>query len=55
MSTNDLINAIGALCEMCGVMREMLMENGFTRKEAVALVGEYINTTMKPKDNKEDN
>ena len=51
---SDALAAIGAMCEISGVMREELIKNGFTRREAVALVGDYITATFSPKGNKEE-
>lgn len=33
---------IGILCEALGVMRESLMRNGFTRREAVEITRAYM-------------
>lgn len=37
------MTAVGALGEICGTMRDMFIANGFTREEAIYLVGEFIN------------
>lgn len=34
---NETVTAIGAMCEFLGLMRKNLMEQGFTREEAVAM------------------
>lgn len=44
---NKLINAIGAMGEMCGLLRESLLKNGFTRDEANHLVGVFLAETLK--------
>ena len=33
----ELVTAVGAMCEFLGLMRKNLMEQGFTREEAVAM------------------
>ena len=38
----ELINGIGAICEIAGLMRDNLIRNGFTRKEACDIVGRYM-------------
>lgn len=40
---NDLIMGMGALAEMAALMRDSLIKNGFTRKEACSIVSNYIN------------
>lgn len=45
---NDLVTAIGALAEMCGLFQQHLLKQGFTRKEALELTKTYISTTMTP-------
>ena len=42
----EFVNAIGAMSEMVGIMREHLMRNGFTREEAVDIVKAYIIAVM---------
>ena len=39
----DLIMGMGALGEMAALMRDSLIKNGFTRKEACTIVSNYIN------------
>ena len=39
---NEILNAVGVLAEMCGLMRDNLMRNGFTREEAVAMATYYL-------------
>lgn len=41
-----LINAIGALSEVCAEMMNRLMQNGFTREEALYLTGEFIKSAF---------
>ena len=52
---NSYVNAIGALCETCGLMLKQLKAQGFTRSEALHLVEVYVKTTFQPKQNKEEN
>ena len=33
----QLVTGVGAMCEFLGLMRKNLMEQGFTREEAVAM------------------
>lgn len=51
---NDLLNAVGALAEMCALMRDELMKNGFTRKEAISMATEYLKNITKPNTSKEE-
>ena len=44
---NKFINAIGAMGEMCGLLRESLIKNGFTREEANHLVSIFLSETLK--------
>lgn len=44
LNVNQLITAIGAVSEMAALMRDHLMANGFTRKEAVSITGQYVCT-----------
>ena len=49
MNKNDvakLINGIGAIAEVSGLFLNELMKNGFTREEAMVLVGEMIKVTF---------
>lgn len=41
-NVNEIVTAVGAAAEIAGLMREHLMTNGFTRKEAVTIAGQYI-------------
>lgn len=38
----ELLNALGSLSEMAGFLRDNLMQNGFTREEAVMLSGQFL-------------
>jgi hypothetical protein len=42
-----LINAVGVLAEMMRLLREELLKNGFTRAEAIYLVGEFMKNQIK--------
>lgn len=44
LDVNQLITAIGAVLELAALMRDHLMANGFTRKEAVNIAGQYVCT-----------
>jgi hypothetical protein len=44
LDVNQLITAIGAVSELAALMRDHLMANGFTRKEAVNIAGQYVCT-----------
>ena len=49
MNKNDvakLINGIGAIAEVSGLFLNELIKNGFTREEAMVLVGEMIKVTF---------
>lgn len=51
----EMLTALGALAETCGFLKTRLMLNGFTKKEAMELVGQYLTATVTPRNNKEDN
>lgn len=51
-SPKEMLEAIGALAELAGYMRDQLMKNGFTRAEATVMVSEYIRNTMFNKEDK---
>lgn len=36
---SDFINGIGAVAEMVGIIRDNLIQNGFTRNESCHIVG----------------
>ena len=46
---NDVVNAIGAMAEMCDVLYKQLIVRGFKHKDAMELVKEYINATVAPR------
>ncbi|GHV34933.1 hypothetical protein FACS18949_11910 [Clostridia bacterium] len=37
-----IINSLGGLSEMLGVYRDMLIEQHFTREEAIQMCGAYV-------------
>lgn len=43
---DDMINAIGAVCEIAGFMLERLLDNGFSREEAFTVCMEYVLGTL---------
>lgn len=45
----NLLNSIGALSELLGVMRSKFEQNGFTREESVYLVGVILKAIIKSK------
>ena len=46
----DAVNRLRALGEMLGVYRNGLLENGFTREEAIDLCKDYVRMSLdKPK------
>ena len=48
----NLINGIGAICEMAGVLRDNLIRNGFTREEACRMVTSVLSEAFRsPKSN----
>jgi hypothetical protein len=40
---NNLLQSIGAMAELSGILREEFIKNGFSREEAVYLVGVIFN------------
>lgn len=38
----NLIDALGATVEMASILRDQLVQNGFTREEAVKMSSEFI-------------
>lgn len=50
---NNLVTAIGALAEVCGLFQQHLLKQGFSRKEALELTKTYLSTTITP-DKKEE-
>lgn len=43
----NLINSIGALSELLGMIRDEFIKNGFTREESVYLIGVILETIIK--------
>lgn len=41
-----MIDSIGALSEMAGILRDSLMQNGFTREESVGIACEFVISTI---------
>lgn len=39
---NETLNGIGATCELLGFLRDTLIQNGFTREEAVGMATEVL-------------
>lgn len=54
-ATKQAVLAMGALAELCAELKRRLIENGFTEKQALDLVGKYLVATITPNKNKEDN
>lgn len=50
----DLINALGALCEVAGFLYTNLIKNGFPEERAYELAGEYIMQTLFAASQKEE-
>lgn len=44
----DFMNAIGAIAEIAGLLRETLVMNGFTREEAVLICSNTVTTMFNP-------
>lgn len=42
----EFINGIGAIMEVSGIMRDQLIAQGFTRPEAVQMVGQFLNSVL---------
>lgn len=42
MMEEDFIEAIGALCEICGLVLSGLLRNGFTREGAISIITEIM-------------
>ena len=51
----EITTAIGAACEVVGFLREQLMNNGFTRDEAVGMCCEVLTGMIIPNANREEN
>ena len=45
----ELLMVVGAAAELCGLLRDQLIKNGFTREEAVAMSTEYLKILASPK------
>ena len=52
---NDFVTAVGALAEGCGLFMVELLNQGFSRKEALSLTEAFVKSTLQSKPNKEDN
>lgn len=44
----EFINAVGALSEIAGLLRDQLVKNGFTRVEACQMVSTILASMIKP-------
>lgn len=42
----ELLNSMGMLGELCSILRDSLMRNGFTREEAVSIVSAVVAKTF---------
>jgi hypothetical protein len=42
----DLLQSIGALSELLGIMRDEFIKNGFTREESVYLIGVILESVV---------
>ena len=49
----NIIDAIKALGEMCGIFMKHLEKQGFSRKEALVLTQTYLQATVTPKSKEE--
>lgn len=49
-----LIQSVGALSELLGIMRDEFVKNGFTRDEAVYLVGVILETVINSKGSEQE-
>ena len=49
----DLLLLLGSAAELCGLLRDLLMRNGFTREEAVVMTTEYLKILATPKQKEE--
>ena len=52
--TPSVFDALGACAEMCGILMQQLVKQGFSRGEALSLTKVYLHTITKPK-SKEEN
>lgn len=48
----DFLNAIGAVAETSGLLRDYLIQNGFTRQEAVYICSNMIASLFAPRSSK---
>lgn len=46
--TEAFIEAVGAMAEMAGLLRDALITNGFTRKEACEMVATTLSSMLGP-------
>ena len=44
----EMTNALGAVSEMAGFLRDQLMNNGFKRGEAVIICSNFVNNMLNP-------
>lgn len=54
MKTDDVVNAFGVLAEMASILRDRLVENGFTRDEAVMICSRFISTSVSGRREEDD-
>lgn len=47
----DLLQSIGALSELLGIMRDELIKGGFTREESVYLIGVILESVVTNRNN----
>lgn len=45
---NELKDGFGAMAEVAGIYRDKLLDNGFTREEAVRISAEFVRSLTKP-------
>lgn len=50
---NNIITAIGALAEICGLFHKNLLKQGFRRREALELTKAYLSITITPEKKEE--
>lgn len=51
----DFLNAVGAIAETAGILRDRLMQNGFSRQEAVSICSSMISSIFQPQAKKNGN
>jgi hypothetical protein len=49
----NLLQSIGALSELLGIMRDEFIKSGFTREESVYLVGQILQSVVKNRNDEE--